>query len=155
MVKSNSFSATHPDLNELKNKLVELADPDCHWTIRVASTDVAWWHRIGESGKPTRSSMGGLLFRLGKADQLLGHGHGAGRRARKLQHSGGSRSGTRARLAARLAALRGTCRERLKVTRQQGRAHLTHGLPLRTRRAQSKIKLRACRLPLKRLFSRH
>jgi hypothetical protein len=43
----NSFSATHPDLNELKKKLVE--------TFKVASTDVAWWHRIGESGKPTRS----------------------------------------------------------------------------------------------------
>jgi hypothetical protein len=24
-------------------------------TFKVASTDVAWWHRIGESGKPTRS----------------------------------------------------------------------------------------------------
>jgi hypothetical protein len=23
--------------------------------FKVASTDVAWWHRIGESGKPTRS----------------------------------------------------------------------------------------------------
>jgi hypothetical protein len=50
MVKSNSFSATHPDLGELKNKLVEAG-----MTFKVASTDVAWWHRIGESGKPTRS----------------------------------------------------------------------------------------------------
>jgi hypothetical protein len=24
-------------------------------TFKVASTDVAWWHRIGELGKPTRS----------------------------------------------------------------------------------------------------
>jgi hypothetical protein len=24
-------------------------------TFKVALTDVAWWHRIGESGKPTRS----------------------------------------------------------------------------------------------------
>jgi hypothetical protein len=24
-------------------------------TFKAASTDVAWWHRIGESGKPTRS----------------------------------------------------------------------------------------------------
>jgi hypothetical protein len=47
---SNSFSATHPDLGELKNKLVEAG-----MTFKVALTDVAWWHRIGESGKPTRS----------------------------------------------------------------------------------------------------
>jgi hypothetical protein len=46
MVKSISFSATHPDLNELKNKLVEAG-----MTFKVAWTDVAWWHRIGESGK--------------------------------------------------------------------------------------------------------
>jgi hypothetical protein len=50
MVKSNSFSATHPDLNELKNKLVEAG-----MAFKVASSDVAWWHRIGESRKPTRS----------------------------------------------------------------------------------------------------
>jgi hypothetical protein len=50
MVKSNPFSATHSDLNELKNKLVEAG-----MAFKVASTDVAWWHRIGESGKPTRS----------------------------------------------------------------------------------------------------
>jgi hypothetical protein len=50
MVKSNSFSATHPDLGELKNKLVEAG-----MAFKVASTDVTWWHRIGESGKPTRS----------------------------------------------------------------------------------------------------
>jgi hypothetical protein len=36
MVKSNSFSATHPDLNELKNKLVEAGR-----AFKVASTDVA------------------------------------------------------------------------------------------------------------------
>jgi hypothetical protein len=24
-------------------------------TFKVASTDVAWWHRIGDSRKPTRS----------------------------------------------------------------------------------------------------
>jgi hypothetical protein len=47
MMKSNSFSATHLDLNELKNKLVEAG-----MTFKVASTDVAWWHHIGESGKP-------------------------------------------------------------------------------------------------------
>jgi hypothetical protein len=42
-------------------------------------------------------------------------------------------------------------------TTAQGRAHPTHGLPLnlKTRRAQSRIRLRACRLPLKRLFSKH
>jgi hypothetical protein len=50
MVKSNSFSATHPDLNELKNNLVEAG-----MAFKVASTDIVWWHRIGESGKPTRS----------------------------------------------------------------------------------------------------
>jgi hypothetical protein len=50
MVKSKSFSATHSDLGELKNKLVEAG-----MTFKVASTDVAWWHRNGESGKPTRS----------------------------------------------------------------------------------------------------
>jgi hypothetical protein len=50
MVKSNSFSATHPDLNELKNKLVEAG-----MAFKVALSDVAWWHRIGESKKPTRS----------------------------------------------------------------------------------------------------
>jgi hypothetical protein len=37
MVKSNSFSATHPDLNELKNKLVEAG-----MAFKVASLDVAW-----------------------------------------------------------------------------------------------------------------
>jgi hypothetical protein len=36
MVKSNSFGATHPDLNKLKNKLVEA------YMFKVASTDVAW-----------------------------------------------------------------------------------------------------------------
>jgi hypothetical protein len=56
MVKSISFSATHPDLNELKNKLVEAGmtfthSRDIQGTFKVASTDVAWWHRIGESGK--------------------------------------------------------------------------------------------------------
>jgi hypothetical protein len=50
MVKSNSFSATHPDLNELKNEFVEAG-----MTFKVASTDVVWWHCIGESGKSTRS----------------------------------------------------------------------------------------------------
>jgi hypothetical protein len=37
----------------------------------------------------------------------------------------------------------------------QGRAHPTHGLPLKTRQVQSRIRLRACQLPTKRLFSRH
>jgi hypothetical protein len=46
-------------------------------------------------------------------------------------------------------------RDRPRVTRQQGRAYLTHGLPLKTRRTQSRIGSRACRLPLKRLFSKH
>jgi hypothetical protein len=34
-----------------------LLDPvvEAGMTFKVASTDVAWWHRIGESGKPTRS----------------------------------------------------------------------------------------------------
>jgi hypothetical protein len=37
-----------------------------------------------------------------------------------------------------------------------GTPNPTHGLSLKTRQAQSKIRLRACqRLPLKRLFSRH
>jgi hypothetical protein len=50
MEKSNSFDATHLDLDELKNKLVEAG-----MTFKVASTDVAWWHGTGKSGKPTRS----------------------------------------------------------------------------------------------------
>jgi hypothetical protein len=41
MVKSNFFSATHPDLNELKNKLVEAC-----MAFKVASSDVAWWHCV-------------------------------------------------------------------------------------------------------------
>jgi hypothetical protein len=61
MVKSNSFSATYPDLNELKNKLVEAG-----MAFKVAWTDVAWWHHaLGSRGSlpvarrpafPTRQS---------------------------------------------------------------------------------------------------
>jgi hypothetical protein len=51
------------------------------------------------------------------------------------------RSGTRATLAARGAALRGS-RERPKVTQQQWRAHQTHGLPLKMLRVQSWMRLR-------------
>jgi hypothetical protein len=40
-----------------------------------------------ESGKPTYPQLGGLLFRLGEADQLMGHGQGARRRAGKLSSS--------------------------------------------------------------------
>jgi hypothetical protein len=69
--------------NELKNKLVESG-----MTFKVASSDVAWWHRIGESGKPTRS-WAACFFDPAKQSKVFGHGHGAGRRARKLQHSGG------------------------------------------------------------------
>jgi hypothetical protein len=56
MVKSNSFSATHPDLGELKNKLVEAG-----MTFKVASTDVALGSRgsppvAGRPAFPTRQS---------------------------------------------------------------------------------------------------
>jgi hypothetical protein len=56
MVKSTSFSATHPDLNELKNKLVEAG-----MAFKVALTDVTWWHRIGELGKPGPVAGGRVL----------------------------------------------------------------------------------------------
>jgi hypothetical protein len=47
MVKSNSFSATHPNLNELKNKLVEAS-----MAFKVASSDVAWCTALGSRGSP-------------------------------------------------------------------------------------------------------
>jgi hypothetical protein len=55
------------------------------------------------------------------------------------------RSGTRARLAARgvTASLRGS-KERPTITRQQGRAHPTHGLLLQRRGELNPIRLQAC-----------
>jgi hypothetical protein len=46
---------------------------------------------------------------------------------------------------------KGKLRKGRRVTRQQGRAHLTHGLPLKMRQSSTRIRVRACRLPLKRL----
>jgi hypothetical protein len=43
-----------------------------HWRVRKA-----------------HPQLGGLLFQLGEANQLLGHGYGTRRRAGKLQRSGG------------------------------------------------------------------
>jgi hypothetical protein len=121
MVKSNSFSATHPDLSELKNKLVEDG-----MAFKVASTDVAWKHRTGESGKPTRNWAACFsnptrqtnfwdmpwCWLTTTANIVV--------EKRDLSKIGGRKRG---------GSIRGS-RERPKVTRQQGRAHPTHGLPL-------------------------
>jgi hypothetical protein len=139
MVKSNSFSATHSDLGELKNKLVEAG-----MTFKVASTDVAWWHRIGESGKPTRS-WAACFSDPAKQTNFLDMA-----RALTIELAnfnivvekwdsskiGGKRGGSKGKQG--------------RVTRLRGQARPTHGLPLKTRRAQSRIRLRACRLLYKR-----
>jgi hypothetical protein len=147
MVKSNSFSVTHPDLNEVKNKLVEAGMAK----FKVASTDVAWWHRIGESGKPTGSWAACFSdpakhtnfwdMAMARANELANFNIVV----EKWDSSkiGGKRGGSKGKP------------EGPRVTRQQERAHPTHGLPLKTRRAQSRIRLRACQLPLRRLFFRH
>jgi hypothetical protein len=118
-VKSNSFSATHPDLGELKNKLVEAG-----MTFKVASTDVAWWHRIGESGKPTRS----WAARFSDPAKQTNFWDMAMALANELANFNivvekWDSSLIGARLAARGAAPRGSTEPR--VTRQQGRAHPT------------------------------
>jgi hypothetical protein len=120
--------------------------------FKVASTDVAWWHRIGESGKPTRSWAACFSdaakqtnfwdMAMAQANELANFNIVV----EKWDSSkiGGKRGGDP----------RGS-REGPRVSRQQERAHPTHGLPLKTRQAQSRIGLRACRLPLRRLFFRH
>jgi hypothetical protein len=144
MVKSNSFSATHPHLGELKNKLIEAG-----MTFKVALTDVAWWHRIGESGKPTRSwaacfsdpakrtnfwDMAGMAL----ANEFANFNIVVEKwDSRKIGGSKGKPGGAKG------------------YTTVQGWAHPTYGLLLKTQRAQSRIRLRACRLPTKRLFFRY
>jgi hypothetical protein len=69
---------------------------------------------------------------------IIGRHHAlANKLSRKLQHSGGEVQDSSMMQWQEGRALRGS-RERSGIIRQQRRAHSTHGLPLKMRRAQSR-----------------